>query len=67
MAGKDPKLDYISGWTDMKKTLDDAGFAKNRDYFVFTYNGNDDPRTAADGLQNFIKEKKMFLPRPVSV
>jgi len=48
-------------WTDMEKTLDDAGFAKNRDYFVFTYNGYDDPRNATDKFQTFIGQTKDTL------
>ena len=48
-------------WTAMGKTLDDAGFAKNRDYFVFTYNGYDDPRNATDKFQTFIEQTKDTL------
>jgi pimeloyl-ACP methyl ester carboxylesterase len=48
-------------WTNMTQALDNAGFVKNRDYFLFNYDSKDDPRTAADGLQNFIKERKVFF------
>ncbi|MGB8310236.1 MAG: hypothetical protein WCE81_00010 [Halobacteriota archaeon] len=48
-------------WTDMTQALDNAGFVKGTHYFVFNYDSKDDPRTAADGLQNFIKEKKVFF------
>ncbi|MGB8311571.1 MAG: alpha/beta fold hydrolase [Halobacteriota archaeon] len=46
---------------NMERELDSAGFVKGIHYFVFTYDGFGDPRTAADGLQNFIKEKKVFF------
>ena len=52
---------YQWPWTDITQALDNAGFVKNRDYFIYNYNTMDDPRTAADGLQNFIKERKMFF------
>lgn len=48
-------------WTNMEKTLDDAGLAKNRDYFVFTYNGYDDPRNATGKFQTFIEQTKDTL------
>ncbi len=48
-------------WTNMEKTLDDAGFAKNRDYFAFNYNGYDDPRNATGKLQTFIEQTKDTL------
>ncbi len=47
-------------WTNMEKTLDDAGFVKNRDYFVFTYNGCDDPRNGSK-FQTFIDQTKDAL------
>ena len=48
-------------WTNTEKTLDDAGFIKNQDYFAFNYNGYDDPRNATGKLQTFIEQTKDTL------
>jgi pimeloyl-ACP methyl ester carboxylesterase len=48
-------------WTNITQALDNAGFVKGTHYFVYNYDTRDDPRTAADGLQNFIKEREVFF------
>ncbi len=52
---------YSWPWTNMTQALDSAGFVKGTHYFIFNYDSKDDPRTAADGLQNFIKEREVFF------
>ena len=39
-------------WNNITQALDNAGFVKGTHYFVFNYDTKDDPRNAADGLQN---------------
>ena len=56
----DGLLGSEADWTYMEKTFDDAGFVKNRDYFVFTYNGCDDPRNVSK-FQTFIGQTKDTL------
>ena len=50
--------DMLYQWTDMTQALDSAGFVKGTHYFVFNYDSKGDPRTAADSLQKFIKERE---------
>ena len=52
---------YPWPWTNMTQALDSAGFVKGTHYFIFNYDSTDDPRTAADGLQNFVKEREVFF------
>jgi pimeloyl-ACP methyl ester carboxylesterase len=53
--------DTLYPWTNMTLALDNAGFIKGTHYFVFNYNSKDDPLTAADSLQKFIQERKVFF------
>ncbi len=55
-----PRL-YPWPWTNMTHALDSAGFVKETHYFIFDYDSYADPRIAADGLQNFVKERKASL------
>ncbi len=48
-------------WTEMKQTLDNAGFVRGTHYFLFNYNGYDDPRNATGEFQTFIEQTKDTL------
>ena len=45
-------------WTDMKQTLDNAGFVEGTHYFVFNYNGYDDPMKAVPAFKDFVEKQK---------
>jgi pimeloyl-ACP methyl ester carboxylesterase len=45
-------------WTEMKQTLDNAGFVEGTHYFLFNYNGYDDPRKATPAFKDFVEKQK---------